>query len=221
MIVQNFETKGQLIYDARNDKVHSVELLARPKTGELDIEKFFQNVQTDSLTKWFTMQIEEAVSFNRITGIETHVNLDKRTLMEDFGLINSMLSSVPENSNITVEITQIHGLPNPVYISKLENKNIKFALDDFVIMDKPIENSLIEYKFDTIKIDRSMLMRAENCFDTLQKLKTLRRMLDVEFIVEGVENYHQMAMMQDAGFYLFQGYYFHKPEPLENLLNYF
>lgn len=38
-------------------------------------------------------------------------------------------------------------------------------------------------------------------------------------VVEGVETKDQLEILKSISFRCFQGYYFHKPEPIENIIN--
>lgn len=220
MIVNNFHSVGQLVVDTRDNSINSIELLARPNknSNTVNIEAFFANVETISLTRWFSKQLQLALDLYNKTGIEIHINIDKRTLDEHESELHDFLIDWVGGRPLTLEITQLHGLPSPEKVSRLRvNDNIKIALDDFVFMNDNVQNSLHEYNFDIIKLDKAIVTECMYSYETLNKIKALHQMFNVEFIVEGVETYDQYMMLQDLGFYLFQGYYFHTPETIDQL----
>ena len=222
MIVHNFDTYGQFVYDVDRDEIHSVELLARPKTTRkrVDLETFFELIEDTALVNWFDLQVKQGYKFYNNTGIHPHVNIDRRVL--DAIKVSSHLPN-GETFPFTLEITQVQGLPTVKRIQKLrdcENCDVTIALDDYVISNDIFK--ITEYQFDIIKLDRSMIVRAETDYRYVQRLTDLvNRFPTTEFVVEGVENAHQVALMRSIGFNLFQGYYFHKPEPLDWLFEHY
>lgn len=226
MIKSNFSTYGQIIYDTKTNSVHSVEFLSRPKDGAaMDIELYFKNIDNASLMFWFNHQIGEAINFYRTTGVTPHVNIDFRTfeqVTESYAWEHKA-----DDVSFTLEFTQIEGLPESNLIEELKNpsnfptkwpwKGLHTALDDYD-MNNVMHNNVEKYNFDIIKIDKSLVKIAETSNEVYNHLKKMVETRDCEFIVEGVENIYQLRMMQEMGFHLFQGYYFHKPEPLENLI---
>lgn len=226
MIKTNFSTYGQIIYDTKTDSVHSVEFLSRPKDGiDIDIERYFKTIDDESLMKWFNHQIGEAIDFYKKTSIEPHVNID----LDIFEKITELDAWDYEDydSQFTLEITQVRGLPSVEILNQLKDpinfpskwpwKGIRVALDDYD-MNNIYHTDLDGYNFDMIKIDKSLVHAAIMSKDVYDHLIELRRKHDCEFVVEGVETIYQVEMLQRMGFHLFQGYFFHKPEPLETLI---
>lgn len=220
MIMKNFKTYGQYIYDTRDDTIHSVEFLARPVEVNvpMDLDAFFSLVESPTLERWFLYQLEQAALFYKLTGIRAHINLDARTL----GRLNAknLTKLVGTDIQVAVEITQIQGLPiheEVNYLHSLAPDNVKIVLDDLDIKNNLEE--LQKYKFHEVKIDRSMVEAVENDFHIAKKLKDIKKAFDVEMIVEGVENIHQLLMLQKLGFNIFQGFYFSKPESLQDIFD--
>lgn len=219
MLVTNFKTYVQLIYDVTTDAFVSAELLARPSAGKLDIENFFKNVDTSSLTAWFEQQVTESILFKQQTNISAHVNIDKRTIIEDKDIVLQSIND-PENEHLILEITQVQGLPEKECFRKFSNKikcTIKFALDDF-IFDCMNYTTLREHEFDVIKIDRSVIHEANTNYTVQKNLIQLQHDFDAEFIVEGVETHNDVELMKSLGFTKFQGYFYHKPQPLNDVI---
>ena len=71
--------------------------------------------------------------------------------------------------------------------------------------------------FDTVKIDRSLLLAADNGNKTiLESAITLVKRLGVSVVVEGVETLEQLSLVRELGADSVQGYLFSKPVPIIN-----
>jgi len=228
MIKDNFETYGQLVYDAYRDNVHSVEFLGRLKNDVgVEIEHFFKNAEKADLVRWFNHQIDEAIEFYRTTGFEPHVNIDLSVFDEITRL--EAWEREAEDVKFTLEVTQVQGVPDLEIISQLKDpknfptkwpwKGITLALDDYDMNNMKQIEILKDYKFDIIKIDKSLVSKAESDYKIYKHLLDMKKNFNSNFIVEGVETAAQYRMLTDMGFHLFQGYFFHKPERLEDIIS--
>lgn len=229
MISKNFSTYGQIIYDTDCDRPHSVEFLSRHNTQHgIDIESIFKTADTESLMRWFNRQLAEAVEFYNKTRIEPHVNIDLRTFEELTNREDWSEEVKDYDLELTIEVTQVQGIPDKELIQKMQDpanfpnkwpwKGINVALDDYDIHNIK-EQNVKEYNFDIVKFDRSLITEMEYSNKVYQHIKKL--IIDnprIDFIAEGVETIHQVKMLQDVGIHLFQGFYFHRPESLENLI---
>lgn len=219
MIMNNFCSYGQYIYNTVENKIHSVELLARPniQTQPVNLELFFSMVQIQTLERWFQYQLQQAILLYKKTGIRGQVNLDARTLeLLDIEKIKTLKNS---DAYITIEITQIQGLPDHELVNRLHSyapDNVSIALDD--LDAKNDYQHLSNYTFHEIKLDRSLVKEVETDFQIAKRLLEIKNTFNVELIVEGVENIHQLKMLKDLGFHLFQGFYFSRPKPLKDIL---
>ena len=81
---------------------------------------------------------------------------------------------------------------------------------------------MLTYKFDNIKIDKSILYNLSKEEDYSEKLKnimSLAKGLDSHVIQEGVETKEQLDIAISSGADYIQGFYFSKPIPTENFFN--
>lgn len=223
MIVRNFTTYAQLIFDSRTETFVSAELLARPiKGSNIDLETFFEHIDSASLTKWFVQQVHEASAFKKTTGLTAHVNLDRRTIDDCLESVIKSLNSIDNGSQVALELTQVQGLPEPALLSNFKkclNFELNFALDDFYF-NNTLPYEIGKYNFDIIKIDRAVVLEAQTNYCTQHKLKKLQETYPVTYIIEGVETNEQARMMQDLGFHLFQGFFYHKPQPITPVVDF-
>lgn len=97
-------------------------------------------------------------------------------------------------------------------ISHLKSIGYKFALDDFIFDSEYIHNfvNLLD-KVDYIKVEYP---RVKNENLSL-KLKMLKK-LPAKLLAEKVETYSEFLKCKDAGFHLFQGFFFARPTILES-----
>lgn len=230
-VIDIFETYGQLIWDTNTNAPHSVELLVRPKSGEnIDIESFFANAFGTDLRQWFKHQLQEAILFSRTTGLECHVNLDSSTL--DLHRVETMLMSFlkhhPEGPykhlnnlpSVTIEITQVQGYPATHVVDKLKKGwfPVKIAMDDF---GKNNLSEQIVQHVDMVKLDKSVINDIKTDALLRDYIVAMIELGKAEIVAEGVETIEDVKFYQDMGIHLFQGYYFHKPEPIETLQHIF
>jgi diguanylate cyclase (GGDEF)-like protein len=104
---------------------------------------------------------------------------------------------------------------------QLKDDNIGISLDDFGV-DYSSLNRLIEYPFDTVKIDRCFVQKleGEDEFATraaINAIMTLHRDIGFNIIVEGVETEYQLNVLKSLGVHVIQGYYFYKPLPMDEI----
>ena len=72
-----------------------------------------------------------------------------------------------------------------------------------------------------LKIDRTFIRDVtidKNDDAIVKTIIDMARNLDLEVIAEGVETRQQLEFLNANGCYLFQGYYFSKPVPVDNFI---
>ena len=125
-----------------------------------------------------------------------------------------------------LEITENSAMLVPELVSKfmadMQKKGISFAIDDFGTGYSNL-SQLSQLPFDVFKIDRSFvdLLTDENIEHGRIIVKTILAMansLNYETVAEGVETAEQLEFMARFGCTFAQGYYFAKPMPEPELL---
>jgi EAL domain-containing protein (putative c-di-GMP-specific phosphodiesterase class I) len=104
-------------------------------------------------------------------------------------------------------------------IVKLRAGGVKVALDDFGTGYSSV-GLVKNLPFDTIKIDRSFVLEIEQDEKEKRLLNNFTDMagtFGAEVCVEGIET-GMRDIIRDYGIHSFQGYYYSKPVPLEELL---
>ena len=120
---------------------------------------------------------------------------------------------------IRLELTESSAVTNPAYaaqaIQQLRAMGIQISLDDFGTGYSSLAH-LQTMPFDTIKIDRSFVMKqteADSNWSIVSAMKQLADSMGMAVIVEGVENEFQLAELDSLGCQFGQGWLFEKPMP--------
>jgi diguanylate cyclase (GGDEF)-like protein/PAS domain S-box-containing protein len=106
-------------------------------------------------------------------------------------------------------------------MQRLKALGVRFALDDFGTGYSSL-SYLKRLPFDTLKIDQSFVRDIEtdpNDREIVQTIMNIARSMKISVIAEGVENPMQALLLRQFGCHIFQGYYFAKPQPLEDFLD--
>lgn len=152
------------------------------------------------------------------------VNFSKNTLMFQYLLerIKELckLYPIPEGL-IEIEITETISSMDQLVVNEIANnlRNMGFSvsMDDFGTKYSNM-GVLTQFEFDTVKIDRSLLMDIERNKKNVTILKhTLEMLKDlgIHTVMEGVETKEQVEILQQLGCETIQGYYYGRPEPME------
>jgi len=127
---------------------------------------------------------------------------------------------------ITIEITESLFIENierllPIF-QKMKKENIFLSLDDFGTGYSSL-SMLRNVPIDELKIDKSFVdhitLNKNDCA-MVESIITMGKNLGMTILAEGVEDKQQLAILQNAGCDIYQGYYFSKPLNLANLEQY-
>ena len=104
-------------------------------------------------------------------------------------------------------------------IVKLRAGGIRMALDDFGTGYSSV-GLVKDLPFDTIKIDRSFVQHIENDLNEkrlLYNFTDIARTFGASVCVEGIETTGMRDIIRDYSIHSFQGYFYSKPVPIEEL----
>ena len=107
-------------------------------------------------------------------------------------------------------------------LQNLHQLGVKLSMDDFGTGYSSL-SYLRQYSFDVLKIDRSFISGITEKKEDLDLVKATIAMahsLDLSVVAEGVETHEQLFLLDELGCDLVQGYYFSKPIPAENALDF-
>lgn len=103
-------------------------------------------------------------------------------------------------------------------IQQIRDLGVNFCLDDFGTGFSSL-SYLRQLPLNSIKVDRSFVSDIENDDQSLvilRNLLTLGQDLGLSVVVEGIEREAQRDALVRAGCFLAQGFYFHRPMPVDD-----
>lgn len=152
------------------------------------------------------------------------VNFSKNTLtypnLMEYIRTQCELYGAPEGM-IRIEITETISNMDHMEVNNiakaLHNVGFSISMDDFGTKYSNMA-VLTQFNFDTVKIDRSMIIdivENEKNQKVLKHTVEMMKDLGMEIVIEGVETLEQVSVLKELGCDVVQGYYFGKPEPEE------
>ena len=124
---------------------------------------------------------------------------------------------------LEIEITEEAILSNKFFLKKtmeaLQTEGVRIAMDDFGTGYASFPH-LLKYPFDKIKLDRSLLLDAndQKGRDLYQLVAKLGHITHCEVVAEGVETQQEYDFVKACGVDKVQGYFFTRPQPLATTL---
>lgn len=199
----------------RYEEIVAYELLYRSnnvnKFQEMDSDKATIDVLINS---FLTMGIKQVAN-----GRPTFINFTENLIMKaelDFLDPTKVVIELLEDIPITPMLIE--------RLSELKQKGFKFALDDFVMDEAVIIYDELFEQVDYIKID-FLLSNEQQRNEVEMKVKS--KFPHIKLLAEKVETRADFEQAKQAGYALFQGYFFEQPQIIKandipaNLLQYF
>jgi diguanylate cyclase (GGDEF)-like protein len=129
----------------------------------------------------------------------------------------ALASTGLEARRLELEVTEGFIIDNAsrasTIINRLHDMQVKIALDDFGTGFSSIGH-LRRFKFDKLKLDRSMvidILRQPSALRLVQGTIAMADALGLTVVAEGIEDENQVSVLRLAGCSQFQGYLFSKP----------
>ncbi len=229
----------QPIYDNVSGRIRSAEALARlndEQLGFIPPDEFIAVAEAKGMVIDVGYQVFEQVCRDLSDGKMSEAGIDfvevnvspiqcmKLDLDQDF--IKAMDNWKVAPSQINLEITESTAEKSAdifrATINKLKDAGFSFSLDDYGTGVSNIA-SLYEMKFSIIKMDKSILWNADNddvARGLMESIVNMVHGLSIPIVCEGVETEAQRDELDRVGVEYFQGYYFSKPLPLPDFLDY-
>lgn len=169
---------------------------------------------------------EICVNFPKIV---VSINLSAKQIASDQflpGLLKITEASKINPSNLCLEITETSFIESfeavSIKFEALKQKGFLIALDDFGTGYSSL-NYLGQLQIDTLKIDKSFtqkIVHSESDYYLIKSVIALSKDLKIRFVAEGVETLEQLELLKSVGCPTVQGYYFEKPLPRTEALQY-
>lgn len=233
-----FQVYYQPIYSTREERFTRCEALCRwPQSdGRMISPAEFIPVAEQSglicdLGNWVVEQAMKFCLTLRDQGIEMNVSINRSPQEFASRQHTQQLIALRNRLNIpshlvTLEITESllmadHCTKSQNFLA-LREQNFQFAIDDFGTGYSAI-NYLRQYPVESLKIDKSFIaeLGISRQADTLVKvISQMAKSLNIRVVAEGVETHKQVDFLTAIGCDYMQGYFFARPMPAEQLLQF-
>ncbi|MGY0627125.1 MAG: putative bifunctional diguanylate cyclase/phosphodiesterase, partial [Paraglaciecola chathamensis] len=159
--------------------------------------------------------------------IAVSVNVSVSQLQsEDFITIveEALLTSGLPANLLHLEITEsVFSFDKDIMIARikiLQSRGIKVSIDDFGTEYSSL-SVMQDLAVNTVKIDRSFVSRLDSSgLAIVQAVVNIAHAFDYLVVAEGVETKEQAIILQNLGVHFSQGFYFSKPIPEKNVLQF-
>ncbi len=221
----------QPIYNLEDGSLKALELLIRANSsthGILQPGQFLEQASQygllTNLTKVCVHMI--AINYKNLPNVIINVNiaphmLENKDTIDDF--IDFFKSEKLPLDRFCIEITEDEDIPVETLvhaIDTLKKEGFTIAMDDFGTAYSSLSR-LSLLPFDTVKIDRSLLLAAGNGNSAiLESSIQLIKRLGLFVVVEGVETIEQLRLIQKLGANSVQGYLLSKPVAIQEAFSF-
>jgi diguanylate cyclase (GGDEF)-like protein/PAS domain S-box-containing protein len=230
-----FRLQYQPIVSMGSGKIHGVEALLRwhPESGPIGPDRFIPVAEDTGLIvpvgEWvlrtacgqFRAWHDQGVALSRVVVNVSVRQFAQKNLVAMIGRILQEMELDPEH--LGLEITESLLMENPVEairaLTALSNMGIQLSIDDFGTGYSSL-SYLKRFPIDKIKIDRSFVRDiASDPEDAaiVTAIIAMAHSLDATVVAEGVETDEQLRFLRERGCDEYQGYYFSRPVPAEDL----
>mgnify|MGYP003384399735 FL=1 len=234
-----FELYYQPQFDVKKQNITGVEALLRwhnSALGNVTPDEFIPIAeQTGLIIPIGRFVIKQAIDFldewqnSHHKNVTMAVNLSP-CQFRDSELLSFIKGSLNE-SNVSAEYLELE-ITEGVLMSgqshihdtliEISTLGIKLSMDDFGTGYSSL-SYLRQYAFDVLKIDQSFisgipLNKADS--ELVNTIIAMAHSLGLKVVAEGVETQQQLTLLDDLGCDLVQGYYFSKPLPAKQFLDF-
>lgn len=235
----NFTMYYQPIYSFRDKRIVSAEALIRlfdPEEGFIPPDEFIPIAERNgTIIKIGEIVFEKVFAFIRDNDIEElgikyiEINLSVIQCMQE-ELASKVLDLLEKygvkKDFINLEITETAAFDSPKVLlknmEKLFEAGISFSLDDFGTGYSNI-NSLMSLPIDIIKFDKTLIDMASNHErgkGVIDSSVAMAKKMGLEIVAEGIEEQHQIGMLKNMGIDYLQGYFFSRPLPGKDFIDF-
>ena len=234
---EDIDVVYQPILTLEDGKCHCAEALIRLKTSQLGFiapEEFIPLAEKTGVIHKIGNHVFKSVcrfiSENNLAdkGIHhIHINLSVIQCMQEN--LYTQLFSIMDDYHINYEMINFEITEESVLTAENTLKNnmnimyahhLSFALDDYGLGTSNISN-LLDYPFEIIKIDQSLIWKAmkdKKAESILKQTISLIKDLNIRVLAEGIETAEQAKKVQEMGVEYIQGYHYSYPLPEKDFL---
>lgn len=236
---KSFKVYYQPIYSIKENKVVAAEALLRlfdVELGEIPTEEFVyvaekngkiielgQNVLRQ-VCEFLQRQTKESfeiryiqINLSIFESLREELPYEMEEILAEYGI-------EPEKINLEIKESALKKKDNVLTrnMEKLLEKGVHFSLDDYGTGASAL-TYIINFPFQIVKIDRDVLWNAmedEHAMMALCASINMIKDMNMKIVVEGVESQEVAERLKKMGCDFLQGYYFSKPMPEEEFLDY-
>lgn len=178
------------------------------EVGDIVFHKVCDFLQSENVQDLGIRYVEVNLSMVQCMQEDLHKHL--KSIMDKY--------QIPYNM-IDFEVTETFSTSdNRILMNNMANlidSGCTFAVDDY---GTGFSNTdyLIEFPFDLVKLDKSVVWAAtdnDKAMKVLEHTAAMIKSLGLKIVAEGVETFEQALMLRSIGCDFLQGYYFSKPVP--------
>ncbi len=228
----------QIIYDTKSQKPASMEALARwvdPERGIISPGQFIPVLSQYHLLHKLDLYMVEQIlrEFEQRAGTDLQeISVSINFSAQDFDYINvtEELNRLMERYDLSrdrliVEITEQDLAQGTAHftsqLSRIRESGYQIWIDDFGAGYSSL-NVFSQYDVDRIKFDMDLVRHLDEKRGVnriiMKSIVDMCGQMDVPTLAEGVETEEQFRFLQEIDCGMVQGFYFAKPEPIENIL---
>jgi diguanylate cyclase (GGDEF)-like protein len=220
----------------KTGRIVGAELLARwhsPNYGKIGPDEFIPLMEQHGLANkmgfaairagaHFISQLQHQGHALRIS-----VNISSTQIIQDDFLSEAKEICDAHNTLydlLEFEVTESVFVDNPEHaktqLKAIQQAGFKISLDDFGTGYSSL-SYIREIDFDTVKVDRSFLRDSQSDEKAKHILSVIAFMcegLNSLALIEGVETVQDLALLHSIGYENFQGFYFSRPQPLQDFI---
>ncbi|MFJ7932815.1 EAL and HDOD domain-containing protein [Sporosarcina sp. NPDC096371] len=167
-------------------------------------DNFFPGVDSDTATIGLLVNTFLSLGVEKVTGQNVaFINFSGELLAQDiFSSLNP--------DRIVIEVLEDVAI-TPALLTRLKSlkkAGFKIALDDFILQQQYMDHIELFDIIDIIKVDYQITTAAER----VEIEKFIKKYPNIQRLAEKIETEQQYREAKKAGYQLFQGYFFAKPE---------
>lgn len=235
----NLHIHFQPIVNGHTNEVHALECLSRleiPGRGLVSPALFVPVVEKFGLLEMFMdkLFIQVAPAYKRIQestqlGGKLNINISPQQLFNDAlpTLLSEQIDAQGlDKESIGLEITENYSLAEEQQqknLSRLRIHGFQLSLDDYGAGYTNMRQ-VTNLPFNEIKLDSELVngMHKDKILKiVVESVYKITHELNLNLIAEGINNPHDLIMLDEIGIHLYQGYFFSKPKPCDELIDWF
>ena len=183
--------------------------------GKMVFQKVCRFISENSLEKYGLKYIE--VNLSVVQCAYNKLAEDYISIMEEYGINSAFINlEITESASIHAKNVLLENM------QKLMDYGVSFSLDDFGTGQSNL-NYIVDMPVEIIKYDKGMTnayFENDKAKYVMDAVTNMIKGMDLKIVSEGIETGSQYKAMEEMGVNYIQGYYFSKPLPEQEFLEF-